>query len=192
MARKIALLAVVASVMALVHVGAAPVAAEPRGHHDRWDATFVDDMFCGSTTVTIRDQGHGMERQIGTTGEGFPLFGGHAQGTLTFTDADGDWVKSRYASAFKDLSVTVNPGGTITVVTVVTGKPEQLRAGDGTKLNMDVGRIVFARLIDHNGTIDPEDDEFLSSSVIRVSGPHPNAESDFELFCDLVLGYFAA
>ena len=48
----------------------------------------------------------------------------------------------------------------------------------------DVGRIVFATVIDCNGTpTDVSDDEFLSQTIESISGPHPEAESGFTLFC---------
>jgi hypothetical protein len=61
--------------------------------------------------------------------------------------------------------------------------------GDGTlTLTMDVGRIVFVNLIDYNGTpTNVDDDVFLSSDVESLSGPHPDFESDFELFCSVVI-----
>ena len=32
----------------------------------------------------------------------------------------------------------------------------------------------------------PETDEFISSEVIVNKGPHPDLDSDFELFCEVV------
>jgi hypothetical protein len=31
-----------------------------------------------------------------------------------------------------------------------------------------------------------EGDEFISSEIVLVKGPHPEAESDFALFCEVV------
>jgi len=42
----------------------------------------------------------------------------------------------------------------------------------------DAGLIVFATTF--------EGDEFISSETVLVKGPHPEAESDFALFCEVV------
>ena len=34
---------------------------------------------------------------------------------------------------------------------------------------------------------DTEDDVFISQSIESVSGPHPEAESGFTLFCEVVV-----
>jgi hypothetical protein len=47
--------------------------------------------------------------------------------------------------------VTDNGDGTITVRTAVTGIPEQVTLPDGTVAYKDVGRVVFATVLDYNG-----------------------------------------
>jgi hypothetical protein len=42
--------------------------------------------------------------------------------------------------------------------------------------------------IDLNDLENEEDDIFLGSEVISVAGPHPEVDSDFELFCEVVTG----
>jgi len=60
-------------------------------------------------------------------------------------------------------------------------------APDGTVVTMDVGRVVFVNVIDYNGTPTNVDDDIgISSDIESVSGPHPDLESDFELFCSVV------
>jgi hypothetical protein len=49
---------------------------------------------------------------------------------------------------------------------------------------MDVGRVVFVTVIDYNGTpTDTSDDEFVCQEIESISGPHPNPDSNGELFC---------
>ena len=180
----------IAAAVSMLLVGAVvPARAASDVSHDRWDDVFVEPAFCGSRTVTIHDVGHGTTRAY-ESDEGFPLFAGTVRATVTFTDTDGDAVRSDVAGQTRDLSVTNNGDGTITVVTAITGKAERLRGDDGSRLSMDVGRLVFANVLHFNGTTDPSDDEFISGSIVDVAGPHPNADSDFTLFCDVVLGYF--
>jgi hypothetical protein len=92
------------------------------------------------------------------------------------------------AGASRDLTVTDNGDGTITLRVAVTGMTERIRLPDGTIAYKDVGRAVLAIVIDYGGTpTDTSDDEFVSLSVESVSGPHPNLESDFSLFCETVI-----
>ena len=61
------------------------------------------------------------------------------------------------------------------------------RGSPGTTIK-DVGRIVFATVLDYNGTpADAEDDIVISQEIVSISGPHPEAESDFTLFCPTVI-----
>ena len=90
--------------------------------------------------------------------------------------------------AVRDLSVVDNGDGTITVRTAVTGVPSEVRLSDGTVAFKDVGRVVFVTVLDYNGTpTDVEDDEFISQTIESVSGPHPELESGFTLFCEVVV-----
>jgi hypothetical protein len=43
-------------------------------------------------------------------------------------------------------------------------------------------------VIDYNGTpTSVEDDEFVSRYIESISSPHPDLESDFTLFCEVVV-----
>jgi hypothetical protein len=108
---------------------------------------------------------------------------------VTWTNPDtGLSVVNKITGGFKDLSATDNGDGTITVRTAVIGIPEQIILPDGTVAIKDVGRVVLANVIDYNGTpTNVDDDEFISQSVETVSGPHPELESDFTLFCPAVV-----
>jgi hypothetical protein len=120
---------------------------------------------------------------------GFPLFQSTGQGTITITNPEtGKSITSGFTGANKDLTVVDNGDGTITVRTAVTGIPEEIRLSDGTVAIRDVGRVVFSTVLDYNGTpTDTDDDEFVSQTIESISGPHPDLESDFELFCEVVV-----
>ena len=180
-------------VMACV-VGVAGPASGDRGEllKDRWDDTFVVPDFCGAISVTFHDVGHGITH-VRLNAAGFPLFSGTGAGTTTLTDGDGETITIRHAGHFRDLSVTDNGDGTVTVITENTGVPEKLVGDDGSMLLKDVGRIVFFSVINYNGTpSNTDDDVFVSGGIVDVSGPHPDAESDFARFCEVTLGYFAS
>jgi len=155
--------------------------------HDHIVLTIPDDEVCGvpvTTTIDIIDN-----EQERLAKSGFPLFKSTGRGTITFTNPEtGKSVTNFFAGASKDLTVVDNGDGTITLRTAVTGVPEKITLSDGTILNMDVGRVVFVSVLDYNGTpTNTDDDVEISSSIESISGPHPDLESDFALFCEIVV-----
>jgi hypothetical protein len=72
--------------------------------------------------------------------------------------------------------------GTITFLTNFKGLPEKIRTANGPVLLLDVGFVQFA------DTFDLETGEFISSEVVFVKGPHPDLDSDFALFCEVITG----
>lgn len=177
-----------AAAACLVGLTAAPAAAEKpfENEHNRFTVSFEEEL-CGidvETTVTVKEH---LKGRIGPNG--FPLFQGNVNATVTWYNPETDrTVTLRDRSNFKDRSVTDNGDGTITVVSQTTGIPIEITLDDGTVGLKDVGRIVFSTVIDYNGTpTDTEDDEFISQEILSISGPHPEAESDFTLFCPTVV-----
>jgi hypothetical protein len=69
--------------------------------------------------------------------------------------------------------------GTITFLTSFKGLPEKIQTANGPVLLRDAGVITFA------DTFDLETGEFISSEV-TIRGPHPEADSDFTLFCEVI------
>jgi hypothetical protein len=74
--------------------------------------------------------------------------------------------------------------GTITFTTSFKGLPEKIQTAHGRVLLRDAGIITFV------DTFDLNTGDFISEEVI-VKGPHPEADSDFELFCEVVTGALA-
>jgi hypothetical protein len=69
--------------------------------------------------------------------------------------------------------------GTITFFTTFKGLPEKIQTANGPILLRDAGLVTFA------DTFDLETGEFISSDV-TVKGPHPELDSDFTLFCEVI------
>jgi hypothetical protein len=156
--------------------------------HEHIVLTIPDDEVCGIPVTTTIDIIANEQQRLAKSG--FPLFQSTGRGKVTFTNpATGKSVSLFFAGVnFKDLTVVDNGDGTITLRTAVTGVPERVRLSDGTIAIMDVGRVVFVSVIDYNGTpTDTDDDVEISSSIESISGPHPDLESDFELFCEVVV-----
>jgi hypothetical protein len=170
--------------LAMVHPAAAAKPLE-RSHEHIVD-TFPDTVCDIPVTITV-DIINNI--QVRLAENGFPLFKSTGRGTVTITNpATGNSVVNTFAGANRDLTVVDNGDGTITVRTAVSGVPEEVTLSDGTVAIKDVGRIVLATVLDYNGTpTDTEDDVFISQTIESVSGPHPDAESGFTLFCEVVV-----
>ena len=72
--------------------------------------------------------------------------------------------------------------GTITFLTSFKGLPEKIQTAGGPVLLRDAGIITFA------DTFDLVTGDFISTEVIVNKGPHPEADSDFTLFCQVISG----
>jgi hypothetical protein len=184
--RTTVLMAAVAACSAALSLAAQPASGQlvDRGH-DHFTDTFAGQV-CGinvNTTITVV-----MNGQERLASSGFPLFQSEGVTTVTWTNpTTGESLSARSAGVSKDLSVTDNGDGTITVLTAFNGLAEKLTLSDGTIMSMDVGRIIFATVLDYNGTpTNPDDDTFVSSNLVSYNGPHPDAASDFSLFCSVV------
>jgi hypothetical protein len=159
---------------------AAPAGATaPEVFHSQIDDTFIGVTdFCGFT-VDIVVQGTDTFQVF------FDRFGNvsriqdesHVVQTIT-NEANGKVVYQENSSHFSEPAPVVNADGTITLTDTFTGLPERIYTDHSNTLTKDVGYIAFVATFDANGN-------FISQEVIE-HGPHPDADSDFELFCDAI------
>ena len=174
--RRIPAIALVAGVMiALALPGVASAAKPVERFHDRFTDAFSDEL-CGipvDVQLTVTDN--------------FLLFADD-------TFADKSSVMVIYTNPENGKTVTVSSAGlvtgppavvdeeagTITFITTFVGLPEKIQTLRGRVLLRDAGIISFA------DTFDLETGEFLGSEV-TIKGPHPEAESDFEAFCEVII-----
>jgi hypothetical protein len=100
----------------------------------------------------------------------------------TFTNpANGKSVLISSAGQVVGTAVIDEDAGTITFITSFLGLPEKIQTSHGRVLLRDAGIISFA------DTFDLVSGDFLGSEV-TMHGPHPEADSDFEAFCEIVGG----
>lgn len=167
----------VAAALALVAVPAA-IAANPGVNHFEFSDTFTDDNFCGTgETVSGTVSGHGTEFFAPNK----PVeYWNTTEGKVRFTNPlNGTTVILHFAGPFLATVISGDPEtGTFVEEVTNIGLPELIRLAHGGVLSRDAGVIGF-----RNTWVD---DELVSSEIIFNKGPHPNAESDFERFCEVM------
>ena len=136
--------------------------------------TVIDDDFCGTgETVTITTTVKGVDFNDPHQGEFASVF----QGKQTFTSVGGTTVVGHFAGRFTNTVVAGEEEGVHTHAFTNIGLPEQFRTKGGGLITLDAGSITF--LVTFDG------DEELDVDVVQ-SGPHPQADSDFTLFCEVI------
>ncbi len=103
----------------------------------------------------------------------------------TFTADNGKSVVIQAANLFVDPGVVIDEAsGTITFSSTFKGLPEKISTPHGPVILRDAGVITFSDTFDLNTF------EFISSDVV-IKGPHPEAESDFVRFCEVITAALA-
>lgn len=160
--------------IAVTLVPGTALAAQPvEQFHDHFTDSFSDEL-CGIPVDVV----------VVVTDNFFVFADGSVKDTSsvrsTFTNPEnGQSVILQSAGLIRDTAIVDEAAGTITFVTSFLGLPEKIQTDQGPVLLRDAG---FATFTD---TFDLESGELISSEVV-LHGPHPEAESDFELFCDVV------
>lgn len=140
---------------------------------------FEGDNVCGMT-VDTQVEGVFTDLVFFDQQGNFVRFMSTASFRITVTDADGDAVVVQNAGLFEEHEVVDAEAGTITFITTFKGLPEKIQTAQGPLRLRDAGIATFA------DTFDLATGEFISSEVTVVKGPHPELDSNFELFCDVV------
>jgi hypothetical protein len=177
---RLALLRVllVALVTALVLLPTTALAAKPIAQfHDHFTDSFSDEI-CGIP----------VDVDLVVTDNFFLYADGTFKDTSSFKATATNPVTGKSVVVSSAGQVTGPPpvvdeeAGTITFLTSFIGLPEKIQTAHGAVLLRDAGIITFA------DTFDLETGEFISSETIVNKGPHPEAESDFTLFCEVISG----
>ena len=79
-----------------------------------------------------------------------------------------------------DVAVSGDPAGIHVHDFITKGLAELFKTPHGGVLVRDAGYIVFRVTFDG--------DTFVGSEIVVNKGPHPQADSDFELFCQIMPG----
>ena len=169
--RLVAILAL-AGVAAVVFAAAAGAGKVSRDafHNDR---TFVLEDFCGVPGLNVRVD-FSIDARVQAVPHGraqLAYFLHHGTTTETLTNLEnGKTVSSTARVIEKDLRVTDNGDGTLTVLVLATGNAT-LYGADGKAIARNPGQVRFEFLVDDGGTpSDPSDDEVIGSpGVVKES-----------------------
>ena len=169
----------VALIAALAVVPGTALGASPEVFHDHFSDTFENVDVCG-VNVDVVSEGVFTDKLFFDQDGNFVRFMSTVSGTNTLTADNGKSVVVHFSNQFTDIDPIVDEAaGTITFVTTFKGLPEMIKTPHGPVLLRDAGLISFA------DTFDLATFDFISSEVI-VKGPHPDADSDFTAFCEVI------
>jgi hypothetical protein len=111
-------------------------------------------------------------------------------GSVSFTNvANGKTVTAVFNNVVKDLKVTDNGDGTLTILVLATGSDKWI-GPDGKLLFNDPGQIRFEVLIDDGGTpTDPSDDEFIADLGLVKGSTGRNDTQDLDFCTDIIQAF---
>jgi hypothetical protein len=138
--------------------------AQPIREGGVFEETDIIDDFCDVPGLTVQLDSTTEARLMliphGPDGLGYGLE--HFKITNVFTNvANGNTVTVEETTLSKDLQVTDNGDGTLTILVLATGNAV-VYSPDGKAIARNPGQVRFEILIDNAGTpSDPSDDEFL-------------------------------
>lgn len=167
--RLSALLALGVTAAAMLAAGAAAQPPFKERFHE--EGTFVDEDFCGAgLTVDGTFVVDGSVLGVAHGPDGLVYFLAHISQTTTFTNrANGKTVTVDSRVVNKDLRVTDNGDGTLTILLLATGN-DVFYGPDGKAIGRNPGQIRLEVLVDHSGTpTDPSDDVFLAEELVKGS-----------------------
>jgi hypothetical protein len=169
----VALGSAVAAATTLVGIGAA---ARPVIHeHESFNDTFADSI-CGIPGTSVGPEGSTTSPSTRTTRSRTTSSSGRRSSAA---GSGKSIVCPRRAARDRNDEPIDNGDGTLTFVNTFKGLPEQIKLPNG--------RCSHAtRVRDVTLLIDAATDELISQTVSSEKGPHPELDSDFEIFCNVV------
>jgi len=161
-------------------IGTTPAAARVRNHEQFHDANSEVTEECGLTLRTDLDS-RGMFLENSHGRDGLVYFTETHHSTLSITNlANGLTMTELRNSIEKDLKVTDNGDGTLTLVKQISGV-QSFKGPDGKIERMNTGTVRFEILLDHGGTpTDPSDDKELADPRVikELTG-----QTEIDTFC---------
>ena len=179
--RRLPVLLLLALVVALAAVPATALAAKPDVFHANFSDSVDDVTVCG-IIVDIRSEGVFTDKLFFDK-DGNPVrFQSTFSQMTTYTAANGKSVLVQNSGQFTspEPGLIDEQAGTITFLETFKGLAERLWTPHGPVLFRDAGLITFLN------TYDLDTGDLISGEIVVNKGPHPDAESDFTLFCEVL------
>jgi hypothetical protein len=177
---RVALMSAIVAAIAAVATPAAGASGRVLFHnHEHFTDSFPDNI-CGIDGTSVVS---GVDNFTVFANPPYDLDVDNFEINQTFTSAaTGKSIVIHVAQHFTSNDLPIDNGdGTVTFVQSFTGLPEQIRLPNGPVLFQDVSTVVFTRIFD------AATGDFISQTVSGERGPHPDLDSGFTLFCDLVV-----
>src|SRR5712691_9032876 len=176
--RHLAVIVSAVAVACLAVFSASAQAANPTVHHFTDSGTFTDNDFCG-TGETVDGSFAVTVTEFLTPNQASTDYRNTAEGKTYVTNpANGNTVIVHFAGPFTAKVISSTANG-FTELDTNIGLPEQIKTAQGSVLSRDAGYIQFENTFDSDGN-------FVSGQIVIDRGPHPEAEQDFALFCNVV------
>ena len=130
--------------------------------HEEGTATLEDFCEVSGMTVEVAFSTDGRVQAVPHGRDRLAYFLEHLQGRNVYTNVDNDkFVTETFRVVNKDLQVTDNGDGTLTILALATGNGT-LYGADGKAIARNPGQVRVEFIVDHGGTpSDPDDDVFL-------------------------------
>jgi hypothetical protein len=169
-----------ALVLALAPPGAG--AAAPEHDHDT-EGPFPDEVcgVAGTATITFNNISTDL-------GNDTVFTRGHFSYVFT-ADLTGKSITVTGSGPTTTQEVVDEAAGTITLIERVAGAPEVVRITNGPVLTRDAGLVAGRTRVFELDPETGEPGELLSDTWTFLAGPHPDLESGFERFCQVVEPY---
>lgn len=162
-------------------VGLVSPASAGKPEQERERVFFVDEDqdVCGINVDVVVDVTF-FDKAFFDKDGNFIRFMATASGSNTFVNDAGESVVVNFANLSRETESIDEVAGTVTVTFSVRGLPEKISTPHGPTLTRDAGLITFVNVFDL------ATEELISEEIIVNHGPHPEADSDFTLFCEII------
>lgn len=166
----------------VLSLGVGPVTAHastPDIFHENFSYTEENIDFCG-VNVDLVSSGVFTDKVFFDANGDLSRFMSSLSARTTLTADNGESVVIIAARNYVDPAPSIDEvAGTITFTSTLKGLPELIKSSRGAVLLRDAGVISFIDTFDINTF------EFISSQPV-IKGPHPEADSDFTAFCQVI------
>jgi hypothetical protein len=179
--RHFVLLTLVGLLGALVALPATALGAKPEIIHEHVATVEEDVDVCGVVVDIVTTGQITTKEWIDEAGE-LVRFQQTFSIKATLTAANGSSVIIQNSAQARESGPPLidEEAGTITFVTSFRGLAERIKTPHGPVLVRDAGFATIATIFDL------ETGDFISTEILVIHGPHPDAESDFALFCEVI------